>query len=75
MTTRRTTTASCSTLLPPTRITSPLRRSNVVGTDTATPGEFDTANHNYDVSSFNQLVSAIHDGTHARQPPPRRQRI
>ena len=36
---------------------------NVVGTDTATPGEFDTANHNYDVSSFNQLVSAIHDGT------------
>ncbi len=36
---------------------------NVVGTDTATPGEFDTANHNYDASSFNQLVSAIHDGT------------
>ena len=36
---------------------------NVVGTDTATPGEFDTANHNYDVSWFNQLVSSIHDGT------------
>jgi phospholipase C len=36
---------------------------NVVGTDTATSGEFDTANHNYDVSWFNQLVSAIHAGT------------
>jgi phospholipase C len=36
---------------------------NVVGTDTATPGEFDTANHNYDVSWFNQLVSSIHDGS------------
>ena len=36
---------------------------DVVGTDTATSGEFDTANHNYDVSWFNQLVSSIHDGT------------
>ena len=36
---------------------------NVVGTDTATSGEFDTANHNYDVSWFNQLVSGIHSGT------------
>jgi phospholipase C len=36
---------------------------DVVGTDTATPGEFDTANHNYDVSWFNQLVSSIHDGS------------
>jgi phospholipase C len=35
----------------------------VVGTDTATPGEFDTANHNYDVSTFNSLVSAIGDGS------------
>jgi phospholipase C len=32
---------------------------SVVGTDTATPGQFDTANHNYDVSEFNDLVSAI----------------
>jgi phospholipase C len=32
---------------------------DVVGTDTATPGEFDTANHNYDVSDFNDLVSDI----------------
>jgi phospholipase C len=31
----------------------------VVGTDTATPGQFDTANHNYDVSEFNDLISAI----------------
>ncbi|MGP0032114.1 MAG: alkaline phosphatase family protein [Acidimicrobiales bacterium] len=36
---------------------------SVVGTDTATPGEFDTANHNYDVSEFNDLVSAIQGGT------------
>jgi phospholipase C len=36
---------------------------DVVGTDTATSGEFDTANHNYDVSWFNQLVSSIHNGT------------
>jgi phospholipase C len=36
---------------------------DVVGTDTATPGEFDTANHNYDVSQFNQLASAISNGT------------
>jgi phospholipase C len=34
----------------------------VVGTDTASPGEFNTANHNYDVSDFNDLVSAIDDG-------------
>ena len=30
-----------------------------VGTDTATPGEFDTANHNYDTTTFNSLVNAI----------------
>ena len=36
---------------------------DVVGTDTSTSGEFDTANHNYDVSWFNQLVSGIHNGT------------
>jgi phospholipase C len=35
---------------------------NVVGTDTATPGEFNTANHNYDVSTFNDLVSGIQHG-------------
>jgi len=39
---------------------------SVVGTDTATPGEFDTANHNYDVTWFNGMVAAIHDGT---EPP------
>ena len=31
----------------------------VVGTDTATPGEFNTANHQYDLSTFDQLVAAI----------------
>ncbi|HLN17933.1 MAG TPA: alkaline phosphatase family protein [Acidimicrobiales bacterium] len=36
---------------------------SAVGTDTASPGQFDTANHNYDVSWFNQLVSAIGNGT------------
>jgi phospholipase C len=35
----------------------------VVGTDTATPGTFDTANHQYDMSDFDSLVSAIHAGT------------
>ena len=35
---------------------------DVVGTDTATPGEFNTANHQYDMSTFDQLVSAIHNG-------------
>ena len=35
----------------------------VVGTDTATPGEFNTANHNYDVSTFNSLISAIDAGS------------
>jgi phospholipase C len=32
---------------------------SVVGTDTATPGEFNTANHQYDTSTFDQLVAAI----------------
>jgi len=32
---------------------------DVVGTDTATPGEFNTANHNYDTSVFNDLVAQI----------------
>jgi phospholipase C len=35
----------------------------VVGRDTATPGHFDTANHQYDLSWFNELVAAIHDKT------------
>jgi phospholipase C len=34
-----------------------------VGTDTATPGMFDTANHQYDMSDFDALVGAIHAGT------------
>jgi phospholipase C len=34
-----------------------------IGTDTATPGMFDTANHQYDMSDFDALVSAIHGGT------------
>jgi phospholipase C len=34
-----------------------------VGTDTATPGQFNTANHQYDMSDFDSLVSAIHTGT------------
>jgi phospholipase C len=34
-----------------------------VGTDTASPGEFNTANHNYDVTTFNSLVSAIDNGS------------
>jgi len=36
---------------------------SAVGTDTATPGHFDTANHQYDLTWFNALVEAIHDGT------------
>jgi phospholipase C len=36
---------------------------SVVGTDTATPGAFDTANHQYDMSTFDALVAAIHDGS------------
>ncbi len=35
---------------------------DVVGTDTATPGEFNTANHNYTVDTFNDLVTAIDHG-------------
>ncbi len=35
---------------------------SVVGTDTATPGKFNTANHQYDMSTFDNLVSAIHQG-------------
>ncbi len=34
-----------------------------VGTDTATPGKFDTANHQYDTSDFDGLVAAIKNGT------------
>jgi phospholipase C len=33
---------------------------SAVGTDTAAPGKFNTANHQYDLSVFNQLVAAIH---------------
>jgi phospholipase C len=36
---------------------------STVGTDTATPGHFDTANHQYDLSWFDALVAAIHHGT------------
>jgi phospholipase C len=36
---------------------------SAIGTDTATPGKFDTANHNYDMSDFDSLVSAIGHGT------------
>ena len=35
---------------------------SVVGTDTATPGLFNTANHQYDMSTFDALVAAIHQG-------------
>jgi len=35
---------------------------SAVGTDTATPGEFNTANHQYDMSTFDDLVSAIQHG-------------
>ncbi|HTY72598.1 MAG TPA: alkaline phosphatase family protein [Actinomycetes bacterium] len=34
-----------------------------IGTDTATRGRFDTANHQYDMSDFDALVSAIRDGS------------
>jgi phospholipase C len=34
-----------------------------IGTDTSTPGLFDTANHQYDMSDFDSLVAAIHGGT------------
>ncbi len=34
-----------------------------IGTDTATPGQFNTANHQYDMSNFDTLVAAIHGGT------------
>jgi phospholipase C len=34
-----------------------------IGTDSASPGEFDTANHQYDMSDFDALVAAIHAGT------------
>jgi phospholipase C len=34
-----------------------------IGTDTSTPGNFDTANHQYDTSDFDNLVSAIGHGT------------
>ena len=36
---------------------------SVVGTDTATPGEFNTANHQYDSSTFDSLVSGIGNGS------------
>ena len=35
---------------------------SAIGTDTATPGEFNTANHQYDMSNFDDLVSAIGKG-------------
>jgi phospholipase C len=35
---------------------------SVVGTDTATPGKFNTANHQYDLSTFNNLLAAIKAG-------------
>ena len=35
---------------------------SVVGTDTATPGKFNTANHNYDITEFDDLVAAIKAG-------------
>jgi phospholipase C len=36
---------------------------SAIGTDTATPGKFDTANHQYDTSDFDSLVAAIHSGS------------
>jgi phospholipase C len=36
---------------------------SVIGTDTSTPGMFDKANHQYDISDFSALVAAIHAGT------------
>ncbi len=35
----------------------------VIGTDTATPGQFDTANHQYDMSDFDRLVGDIANHT------------
>jgi len=35
---------------------------SAIGSDTATPGQFNTANHQYDMSDFDSLVSAIHGG-------------
>ncbi len=34
-----------------------------VGTDTASPGQFNTANHQYDTSTFDSMVSAIKSGS------------
>jgi phospholipase C len=34
-----------------------------IGTDTSTPGQFDKANHQYDMSDFDSLVAGIHAGT------------
>ena len=34
-----------------------------IGVDTATPGQFNTANHQYDMSDFDAVVAAIHAGT------------
>jgi phospholipase C len=36
---------------------------SAIGHDTATPGLFDTANHQYDMSDFDSLVAAIHSGS------------
>jgi phospholipase C len=36
---------------------------DAIGTDTRTPGQFDTANHQYDMSDFDGLVAAIQNGT------------
>ncbi|HEY3831318.1 MAG TPA: alkaline phosphatase family protein [Acidimicrobiia bacterium] len=36
---------------------------STIGVDTATPGEFNTANHQYDMSDFDALVAAIHKGS------------
>jgi phospholipase C len=41
-----------------------------VGTDTASPGQFNTANHQYDVSTFDSLVAAIHNGATKTVTPP-----
>jgi phospholipase C len=36
---------------------------DAIGTDTASPGQFNTANHQYDTSNFDALVSAIRTGS------------
>jgi phospholipase C len=36
---------------------------SAIGTDTASPGEFNTANHQYDMSDLDSLVTAISAGT------------